>query len=414
MRPYLFPLVLLTGLILLTSCSHESAETSISERRELVRYDMDGTTRAVVVQGYPLVHTRQLLPFDDAGKLVGDGVVESQVDQVLANLEIVLNENQSGLDKLVRLNIYANEPETADLVRESLRQRMNSAQGPVITAVQTPLPDPTALVAVDAVAVGSESSKSVDLKRSEQLSGSSQFADAAVLPAGGVVYLSGQADKSGRAEATANSLRALFDRLDQLNLDRSHVVQLKVFIDSATAADEVLREVQRVFSGQLIPPVVFVEWIASAPVEIEMIAQSSHSAGPSSESVRYYNPPDVKASPTFSRVALVESDRQIYISGLTSRATGNGEEQTRDVFDQLQGILSLAGSDLLHLAKATYYVSDDDASNMLNQIRPEFYDPARPPAASKAMVHGVGRPQRTLMLDMIAVGVPVPKAGTSE
>ena len=62
-----------------------------------------------------------------------------------------------------------------------------------------------------------------------------------------------------------------------------------------------------------------------------------------------------------------------------------------------------AGGDFRHLVKATYYVSDDPASRALNELRPRHYDPARPPAASKAMVAGVGAPGRAITLDMIAV-----------
>jgi enamine deaminase RidA (YjgF/YER057c/UK114 family) len=103
-------------------------------------------------------------------------------------------------------------------------------------------------------------------------------------------------------------------------------------------------------------------------------------------------------------VALVESNRLAYISGLAARAPGDGEAQVRDVFAQLNDILAQAGSDMRHLAKATYYVSDEDASTMLNKLRGEFFDPARPPAASKVMVQGTGVPEVTLTMDMIAAG----------
>ena len=46
---------------------------------------------------------------------------------------------------------------------------------------------------------------------------------------------------------------------------------------------------------------------------------------------------------------------------------------------------------------------DEDASQQLNEVRPRYYDPKRPPAASKATVHGVGLKQRSITLDMIAV-----------
>lgn len=404
----------LTALSLLLGCMPQSEETephstARKSAEPSIHYvpmeDSTGMAQAVTVEGHPLVYTRQLLPLDDAGQLPGDGSAQHQVEQVLDNLQGVLNDTGSGLDQLVRLNIYTDLTETADLVRQSLRRRLQAAVGPAITAVQTPLEDSRARVALDAIAVAAEANDAVALKRCHQVAGDVEFADAAIMPPGGVVYLSGQPDKSSRVEATVKSLEVLLDLVDQLKCDRSQVVQLKVFVDSAAAAAEVRREVKRAFPNQLAPPVVFVEWIASAPIEIEMIVQRRLARDSAAEPVQYYNPPSVKPSPTFSRVALVQTNRQIYISGLTSRDAGNGEQQTRDVFQQLQAILATTDSDLRHLVKATYYVSDDDASDMLNQLRPDYYDPHRPPAASKVMVHGVGQPNRSLMMDMIAVGV---------
>lgn len=390
----------------LDTAVREPAEPSISY------FPLDappGMAQAVAVENLPLVYTRQLLPLDAEGKLVGEGSAEKQIEQVLANLRTVLDSTGSGLGNLVRLCVYADSPATADLVREQLSQLLDASVRPAITAVVTPLPDPKALVAIDAVAVAAERGDSVALERCEAVAGDEDCADAAVMPSGGVVYLSGQPDKSPLAEAAAKSLAALLKIVDQLELAPSQVVQLKVFVDSAASAEEVLSEVKQHFPDQLAPPVVFVEWIASAPVEIEMIVHMPLSAAAPADPVRYYTPPGVKASPTFSRVALVQTGRQIYISGLSARASGDGEAQVRDVFDQLKQILTETGSDMQHLAKATYYVSDDDktegsASAMLNKLRPEFYDPERPPAASKVKVHGVGQSDRTLTMDMIAVG----------
>lgn len=363
-----------------------------------------GEARAVIVEGYPLVHTRQLLPLDGQGKLVGEGAVEQQIEQVLANLETVLGVAGSGMEKLVRLNIYADAPATADKVREVLAARPGAAVHPAITVVVTPLPEPKALVAVDAVAVAAEEGKDVTLLRCDSVAGSSECADAAVLPPGGVVYLSGHPDKSPLPEAAGKSLAALLEIGDQLKLAPSQVVAVKAFVQSAADAEVVRTELKKAFPGQIAPPVTFVEWIATAPVEIEMVVSLPLGESRPAEPVRYYTPPKAKASPTFSLVALVQTPRQIYISGLSARAAGNGEAQVRDVFEQLKAILAESGSDLLHLAKGTYYVSDDDSSEMLNKLRPEYFDPKRPPAASKVTVHGVGQAERGLTLDMIAVG----------
>jgi enamine deaminase RidA (YjgF/YER057c/UK114 family) len=96
----------------------------------------------------------------------------------------------------------------------------------------------------------------------------------------------------------------------------------------------------------------------------------------------------------------------VYVSGLYGPPGVGGAEQVGAIFASLGKILDEAGADFRHLAKATYYVSDDEASRALNDLRPRYYDPTRPPAASKATVPGVGAAGRTVTLDMIAVGRP--------
>jgi enamine deaminase RidA (YjgF/YER057c/UK114 family) len=66
-------------------------------------------------------------------------------------------------------------------------------------------------------------------------------------------------------------------------------------------------------------------------------------------------------------------------------------------------VLASFGSDFQHLAKATYYVTNDEIAKAHNAIRPKFYDPARPPAASKALVEGTGHNGSRYVMDMIAV-----------
>jgi enamine deaminase RidA (YjgF/YER057c/UK114 family) len=106
------------------------------------------------------------------------------------------------------------------------------------------------------------------------------------------------------------------------------------------------------------------------------------------------------------------------VSGLFSKhdrganpdSTVNGEIEVKDQFAQLDRILKLTGSDFKHLAKATYYVSTDSASVSLNKLRPGYYDPQRPPAASKAIVSSVGFKDLGLTIDMIAVPNSAPAA----
>jgi enamine deaminase RidA (YjgF/YER057c/UK114 family) len=362
-----------------------------------------GMSQAVIVQGVPLVHTRQLLPLDAAGKLVGEGSPDEQINRVLANLEAVLQDCGSGLDKLVRLNVYALAPATVTRVRELLSQRLDPSVRPAITSVLTPMPYRGALVAVDAVAAGTSGGHAVALKRCEAVAGNKDRADAAVLPRGGVAYLSGQPDEGGLTESAVNrSMSNLMKTLGHLQLSPADVAHIKIFLRPITSTDEVLREVQKFFPGQATPPVVFVEWLAAVPIEIEMIARWPLPED-AAENVTYFTPPEVRPSNTFSKVALVGAERQIYIAGQYAREPSRGEPQAKHVFEQLQTILTATGSDMRHLVKATYYVSDDDAARWVDRTRPLVFDPHRPPAASKLMVHAVGMEGRTMVIDMIAV-----------
>ena len=114
----------------------------------------------------------------------------------------------------------------------------------------------------------------------------------------------------------------------------------------------------------------------------------------------------LKPSPLFCRVVRVNRGPLIYTSGLYGPAAATGAEQVRAILDTLGGVISDAGGDFRHLVKATYYVADEDASRALNDLRPRYYDPSRPPAASKATVAGVGSEGRSITLDMIAVPKP--------
>lgn len=364
-----------------------------------------GMSQAVIVQGLPLVHTRQLMPVDREGKMVGAGSVEKQVEQVLNNLQTVLSDSGSSLGQLVRLNVYAIDPSTVDRVREQLARRLEPSVRPAITAVLTPMPHRDALVAVDAVAVAAEKGKTVALERCEAVAGDNDCADAAVLPRGGVAYLSGVPAEPGLTKSAVDkSMSGLCKTLETFKLTPAHVVRLKVFLRPVSAADEVRRELKKYFPGQIMPPVVFVEWLGTPPVEIELIAQLPLTGEPTPK-VQYYNRSEVRPSQLFSHVTLVRTERQIYISSLfVKKATGRRLEEALAVFDHLEAILAAAGSDLRHMVKGTYYVTDTGSASGMDRVRLWRYDQASAPAASKCMVHGVGKAKRTMTLDMIAVG----------
>ena len=220
--------------------------------------------------------------------------------------------------------------------------------------------------------------------------------------------MSGQPEQGDLETATAKALDSLLQTIHHVGLDRSHVVHVKAFLQPMQQADVVRKQMAKIFAGQPLPPLTLVEWTGKLPIEIEMIAFAppGRSPSPSRDTVSYFNPPGIKPSPLYSRVARTHRGKIVYLSGLYAEKSGSAEAQIRDIFGSLQAALKLGGSDLQHLVKATYYCADNDSSDLLNKIRPEFFDPQRPPAASKPMVQSVAAGDRSIIIDMIAVTSP--------
>jgi enamine deaminase RidA (YjgF/YER057c/UK114 family) len=383
-----------------------SGVTSAADIERIESSKRTGTSQAVVVGNVALVHTAQLLPLDARGRLVGKGKATPQIEQVLDNLVIALKAGQSDLDQVVKLNVYAARQEVVPLVEKALAKRFASA-GPAVCAVVGVLSHPDALVSMDAVAVVQRFEKKSPLTvHAEGLAEVRGGSHLAILPPGPVVYVAGQAEKGATlAEATRKTLASLRATLKFMDLDSSHIVQVKSFVHPMTKLDEARKEMTGFFGKKTVPPLVFVEWTAANSIEIELIAAAPAPRGRPIETVDYLTPPGMKASPIFSRVSRINHGKRIYVSGLYGKGD-DGAGQVKDVFATLGGLLKKTGSDFRHLVKATYYVSSDDASNQLNLLRPKYYDARRPPSASKAPVAGTGRKGRSITLDMIAVTVP--------
>jgi enamine deaminase RidA (YjgF/YER057c/UK114 family) len=365
-----------------------------------------GSALAVVVEEVPLAHTTQILPLNKNGRLVGNRQVARQVMQVLDNLSAVLQAAGSGMDQLVKVNVYLAEPGLIAGVQKQLGRRLAGKTKPAVSYVVGELAHAGALVAMDAIAAAAPTApgRSVAYWRSPTLYGGRAGAHAALLPAGGVVYVSGQADKGDLLPATRGTLQQLGATLTQLNLGKQQVVQLKAFTRPMADVRLVEKEIAAFFTGTTMPPVVYVDWLSKDPViEIELIAASpAHKPQPAAP-LDFITPQGMSSSPVYSRVTRINYGKKVYVSGLYGKTAGNARQEVTEIFAALGDILQQAGSDFRHLAKATYYVSNDQTSTQLNALRPQYYDPQRPPAASKAMVKGVGQEGLGITLDMIGV-----------
>ncbi len=345
----------------------------------------------------PLLFTRQLAMGADGNHSI-DGLIE--------RLSKILEEGGSNLSNVVRINAYGSPADEVATFVNRLPELLPPGSAPVVTAVETPLSEASEKLAIDVVAaVDGEGSEGVR-KSASAGGGPLAPADYSVAPSERLVFLSGRPEKGEIAEAAQASLKWQLALASELDCQPQDVAQIRVFLAKMEDAPVVLEAIRAAFAGQPVPPVSFVNWIASAPVEIEMIACRSATAKDKAEvagSLQLYNPPGVKPSPNFSRAAVLASSTVIFTAGFVARKDGDGAAQTRDAFNQLVEALGDVGSDLRHGAKAHYFVSDDDAAKAIDVLRREYLDPSRPPAASKAKVAGVGRAGRSVVIDCIAV-----------
>lgn len=368
-------------------------------------HEKTGSSQAVVVDALALAHTAQLLPLNVEGRIVGKGDADAQIQQVLNNLELALAAADTGFEQAVKINIYVRQAKLVPDVQNALYWRFKGEARPAVSIVESALAHPDALVAMDAVAAVAKGGSEVKRFHTAKLSGPKSGTHVAVLPAGPHVYVSGQASPKGDdvVQATRQTLELLRGTLKFLELNDTHVVQLKAFLRPMVSVADVEKEIARFFGDRPVPPVVFVEWQSDLPIEIELVAAAPMAKEKRPEPIEFLTPPGMTASPVYSRVTRINHGKVVYIGGLQGKTAKDAAAQIQEIFTALGQVLEKTGSDMRHLAKATYYVTDDETSRKLGELRLKVYDGRRPPAASKAQVAGVGFPGKTATVDMIAV-----------
>lgn len=360
-----------------------------------------GASRCVVVGPARLAHTAQVMGVNAQGE---GGSLDDQIRHALANTDAALKIGGSSLARSVKLNVYVAQDDITPEVESVLAATFSGSHKPAVSFVTTALPWPQAVVAVDAVGVAEQAAGNATEAASL---GGRVGLSCAVLPVGPRVYISGQAEKGdgSLADATRQTLASLGRTLEFLELSKQHVVQVKCFLAPMTRCADAEQEIARFFQDAQVPPCAFVEWQSSLPIEIEMVvAAADNNALASGPSVEVRTPPGMSTPAIYSRLTIARHPTTIYTSGLYPEdASASPETQLRSLFTHLKQSLDASGSDWMHLVKATYYVSDDELSQSHNTVRPDYFSPRRPPAASKAKVSGVGRAGHGITMDFIVV-----------
>ncbi|OAI52779.1 hypothetical protein AYO47_05935 [Planctomyces sp. SCGC AG-212-M04] len=350
---------------------------------------------------------------EEADLIYSSQVAAATAEELFDRTEELLGAVGLKLEDVVQLNVYVTKEEDNSKVIKELQERSKEKALPAVSWVTMTLPEPEkkpgddkpkATMALDFVAARAASPQSrvmpsaVDGQR-----------PLAVVPASATsrVFVSGQAEKGDGSvgDATKQTMASLFKTLKFLELSAVDVVQVKGFIAPMSKSSDVTKAIREAFAPLAAPPIVLVEWESqSQPVEIELIAATRNPLPEKRPVVEFLTPPEMKSSPVYCKVARVQSPVTIFLSGLYgTQSDPDSEAELRDLFAQTKSLAEAAGSDLKHLVKATYYVSAKGSSDWHNKLRPEYYDPARPPAASKAIVKGVGMKGRTITWDMVAV-----------
>ena len=354
-----------------------------------------GSSKAVLFTDRALIHTTQILP--DAG-----GTPAEQAAGALRRLQTILKEAGHADATAVRLEWCVQDNATRVAVQQVMAREFSGAHKPAATFVAGKMRDPKISLALNAIAVARPNANVA-----KPTIVPTSLGNVSLLPRGGVTQVSGDLVKGATTrEYAKNTLASLLKSLEFLHLTKADAVQFKVFIQPIEEAGHVIEAFQEVFGGAAAtPPITFVEWQGAQPsLEIEMVAAATPTqAGAVAHGVSYLTPTGMTEPTVYCRVAAANSPSHIYVSTLTSTKPGDGAFQERDIYAQLQVILSQCNGNFDQLVKATYYTSDNDGSKGLVDLRPSLYNPKRPPAASKAGVTGTAFEGRTLSVDMIAV-----------
>lgn len=345
-------------------------------------------SEAVRVQRGDLAHTGMLL----SGRR---GDVVAEMEGLLTEIQSVTKRLGADLQDVVKLNLYVDRdyPKQLPVAISVLLAEWPQDARPALTVLPTPIIGGRSRLAVDAViAIDPQARSKFRLEK-----------NVSVAPAGrDLVYVSGRAAAGELDEATTSTMKELLSVVSQLDMDPRDVIQVKAFINSMSDWEDVRDRIVDSFGDQSPPPIVYVKWMSpTRATEIELIASAP--AADTDQPLSFFTPDGDKSSPVFSRVARVHSDEVIYISGIYGTHTSSPELEVRTALSELIRTAYRAGSDLQHLAKATYYVSQGGSSAALNQLRPDYYQADRPPAASKVAVASLGARPHGLMMDMVAV-----------
>lgn len=381
-------LTLVFALLVNLFTVHGGLLAAEAEVRRLPAAGRPGVAHAVTVPAGALLLTGQIFSKDLAG---GD---RSQSEGAADELRGLLAEAGADFLQVARITAYVADESAVPAVEAVVAERF-TATPVAFSLVRTPLAVSGAKVAFEAVARVRTAEKGV-VRRERS----------AVLPIGGKIFISGQAEKgTDVASAVRLTMAGLHRSLAHVGLKKSDVVQVKAFIRPFGDHDAARREVVASFDGEAAPPIVLIEWQSELFAEIELVAAAPALVAKPGETVVHSWLPWLTASPRYCNIAHVPDGVPLIFLSAVDGGTGDDRAQMKRIFERVGSVLFDAGSSYRHLAKATYYLGGAPSRGLLGDIRGVYFDPTRPPAASALQVAAFGHAGRKAEIEMIAVPV---------
>ncbi len=129
----------------------------------------------------------------------------------------------------------------------------------------------------------------------------------------------------------------------------------------------------------------------------------------------FINPETMQSPEGYTHVVEVTSGRPVYISGQVALdrdgklAGGDIRSQTRQVFENMRAALAAVGGTLGEVVKLNTYLLDMTEMSAVREVRNEYFDPGRPPAATAVEVSRLEPDGVLIEIEAVAV---LPAAST--
>lgn len=129
--------------------------------------------------------------------------------------------------------------------------------------------------------------------------------------------------------------------------------------------------------------------------------------------VRFFNPPELAATPGYAHAAETSGGRTIYVSGQVAlnragEVVGEGdlEAQARQVFANVGAALRAASAGFGDVVKLGFYLTDISRMGVVRGIRDEYVDTDKPPASTAVEVRRLIREEFLIEVEATAVARP--------